>query len=86
MKWDDFIYLYPASEARMLLKDFTPDLQRFYTDISAISVTLCNSALISQLAAPALLLHHHQTYLISKFSWMVENLQDEMGKGKIFSF
>ena len=25
------------------LQDFTPDLQKIYTDISAISVTLCNS-------------------------------------------
>ena len=27
-------------------QDFTPDLQNIYTDISAISVTLCNSAVI----------------------------------------
>ena len=31
--------------AYVTLKDFTPDLQRFYTDISAISVTFCNSAI-----------------------------------------
>ena len=28
------------------LKDFTPDLHKIYRDISAISVTLCNSAVI----------------------------------------
>ena len=51
IKWTVFIKLYPMSKARMLLskilpqtfKKFTPDLQKIYTDISVISVTLCNS-------------------------------------------
>ena len=43
MKWAVFIKLYPMSKARMSLQNFTPDLQKIYTDISAVSVTLCNS-------------------------------------------
>ena len=39
-----FTKLYPTPEARhVTLQDFTPDLQKFYTDISAISVTFRNS-------------------------------------------
>ena len=32
-----------VKSAYVILQDFTPDLQKNYTDISAISVTLCNS-------------------------------------------
>ena len=32
-----------VKRAYVTLQDFTPDLQKIYTDISAISVTLCNS-------------------------------------------
>ena len=32
-----------VKSAYVTLQDFTPDLQKIYTDISAISVTLCNS-------------------------------------------
>ena len=35
-----------VKNAYVTLRKFTPDLKIFYTDISAISVTLCNSALI----------------------------------------
>ena len=34
-----------VKSAYVTLQNFTPDLQKIYTDISAISVTLCNSAL-----------------------------------------
>ena len=34
-----------VKKAYVTLRKFTPDLKIFYTDISAISVTLCNSAL-----------------------------------------
>ena len=46
LKWAVLIKLYPISKPvyiHVTLKDFTPDLQKIYTDISAISVTLCNS-------------------------------------------
>ena len=33
-----------VKKAYVTLRKFTPDLKIFYTDISAISVTLCNSA------------------------------------------
>ena len=33
-----------VKSAYVTLQDFTPDLHKIYTDISAISVTLCNSA------------------------------------------
>ena len=32
-----------VKKAYVTLRKFTPDLKIFYTDISAISVTLCNS-------------------------------------------
>ena len=34
-----------VKKAYVTLRKFTPDLKIFYTDISAISVTLCNSVL-----------------------------------------
>ena len=33
-----------VKSAHVTLQNFTPDLQKIYTDISAVSVTLCNSA------------------------------------------
>ena len=32
-----------VKSAYVTVRKFTPDLQKFYTDISAISVTFCNS-------------------------------------------
>ena len=39
-----------VKKAYVTLRKFTPNLKIFYTDISAISVTLCNSAVSIKLA------------------------------------
>ena len=36
-----------VKRAYVTFQDFTQDLQKIYTDISAVSVTLCNSAKLS---------------------------------------
>ena len=35
--------IHNVKSAYVTLQNFTPDLQKIYTDISAVSVTLCNS-------------------------------------------
>jgi len=38
-----FKALHNVKSAYVTLQNFTPDLQKIYTDISVITVTLCNS-------------------------------------------
>ena len=50
-----------VKRAYVTLQDFTPDLQKIYTDISAISVTLCNSGTKLKPVSP----------FLSPFTWIL---------------